>query len=231
MSPRRYGALFSLFRIFSRKSSNSIGILGGTFDPVHFGHLNIAKHVLEKTNLSEIRFVPCYQPVHREPAKASAEHRLAMLKLAISDYPKFCIDEREINRKGESFMIDTLKSLRADFPNTSFSLILGFDAFSKLNTWKSWEQLENYANFIVINRQDENKKLTPELEQFLKQTLINNPKELNKNPNGKTYLLKITPIDISSTEIRNKIIVREDLKKLVPKKIIEYIKKYKLYSS
>jgi len=182
-----------------------IGILGGTFDPIHNGHIQLAKQVLQKLQLQTIRFISCYQPPHRSNPIASPEQRLAMLKIALKDYSNFIIDDREIKRQGKSFMIETLQSLREEFPNTPLCLIVGFDAFAQLSTWHCWEKLHDYAHIIVINRPDSLLELTDAVEKLLEKTETKDFLDLHNDLRGKTYQLQIPPIAISATEIRKQL--------------------------
>ena len=130
-----------------------IGILGGTFDPVHFGHLRLAVEMYQDLGLQEVRLVPCRIPPHRNAPQASPEQRLAMLRLAIEHELGLRVDQRELQRDGPSYMVDTLQSLRDELgPDTPLSLILGMDAFDDIDTWHRWEELIQLAHFIVIQR-------------------------------------------------------------------------------
>jgi nicotinate-nucleotide adenylyltransferase len=126
-----------------------IGLLGGTFDPVHNAHLRIALDVLEQLQLAEMRFIPSRQPPHRAQPGASPEQRLAMLQRAVQGQPGFIVDERELRRSGPSYMVDTLCSLRADFSETPLCLLLGLDAFRELHTWYRWQTIPELAHILV----------------------------------------------------------------------------------
>ena len=129
-----------------------IGIFGGTFDPVHYGHLRSALEVKDIFGLSEVRLIPCAQPPHREQPAATALMRLHMLELAIENQPGLIIDTRELNRQGVSYMVDTLKSLRQEFPNEPLLLFIGSDAFNHLKTWHQWQHLFDTAHIVVMTR-------------------------------------------------------------------------------
>lgn len=130
----------------------ALGILGGTFDPIHQGHLGIAHAALLACQLTEIRFIPCKQPLLKNQAHASTEQRLAMLSIACKPYPNFVIDDREIKRDTPSYMVETLTSLRADYPTSALCLIIGIDAFIDLPQWYHWQQLIDLAHIIIPNR-------------------------------------------------------------------------------
>ena len=121
---------------------SAIGILGGTFDPIHFGHLRTALELHQALDLKEVRLIPCYQPVHRKSPIATPEQRLAMVKRAIEFEPALQVDDCEIRRKGPSYTIDTLTFLHEQFPNTPLCLIMGIDAITKFPSWHRWEDLK-----------------------------------------------------------------------------------------
>ena len=118
-----------------------IGILGGTFDPVHFGHLRPALEVMQALALEEIRFIPNRLPPHREPPWLDADTRRRLLQIAIAQTPGFVLDERELQRDGPSYMVDTLQSLRVDFPDSALCLVIGMDAFAGLPRWHRWQEI------------------------------------------------------------------------------------------
>lgn len=129
-----------------------IGILGGTFDPVHFGHLRTALELKQILDLQEIKFLPCHTPVHKELPSAHPHHRIAMLQLAIANESGFALDDRELRRATPSYMIETLTSLRQELNDTPLILIMGSDAFTNLPTWKNWQQLLDMAHIAVAIR-------------------------------------------------------------------------------
>ncbi|MBN1684944.1 MAG: nicotinate-nucleotide adenylyltransferase [Gammaproteobacteria bacterium] len=205
-----------------------VGILGGTFDPIHLGHIRIAQYVFNQFSLKEVRFIPCYDPPHRTPPIASPNARLEMVKIALRDYPYFVLDDREMKRRGKSYMIDTLRSLRTDFPDAPFCSILGYDAFIKLHTWHQWELLKNYTHFVVLNRPNTQLKLPPEMQEFIKHHQTIQWEDLNRNLAGKIYFLTIPDIPISATEIRKQL--AKGLKPIgLDNRIYYYIMKHKIY--
>ncbi|HCU04907.1 MAG TPA: nicotinic acid mononucleotide adenylyltransferase [Coxiellaceae bacterium] len=209
-----------------------IGILGGTFDPIHNGHIQIASIALEQLPLQKIQFMPCFQPSHREQPQTSSTDRLAMVKLAIENHPGFEIDDREIKRRGISYMIDTLKSLRNDYPQIPLCLILGTDAFNHLAQWRDWEQLINYAHLIVIFRDVQERSQLNSMTDWAASHLTHHVDDLSCYLQGKIYYLAMKPIPISATEIRDKIKTRsKDLKNELPEKVLDYIKTHHLYGT
>ena len=129
-----------------------IGIFGGTFDPIHYGHLRSALEVKEIFGLTEVRLIPSAQPPHREQPAATALMRLQMLELAVKNQPGLIIDTRELNRSGVSYMVDTLKSLRKEFKDEPLLLFIGSDAFNNLKTWYQWQHLFDFAHIVVMTR-------------------------------------------------------------------------------
>src|SRR5919106_983706 len=130
----------------------TIGIFGGTFDPIHFGHLRTAFELLQALKLNEIRFMPAGNPPHREVTVASPAERFAMVEAAIAGQPGFVVDDREIRREGLSYSVDTMRTLRADFPDHALSLIVGMDAFLGLPKWHQWRELLELAHLVVAHR-------------------------------------------------------------------------------
>ncbi len=217
--------------------TNNIALFGGTFDPVHNGHLMIAKDVLDTFHFSKIVFIPNKNPPHRQEPCASAIHRLTMLQLAIKDNPSFAVNTYELDHDNPSYMIDTLKYLYSVFLNLELSeikpnilseqnkfwLILGQDAFNGLPKWHEFEQLIELCNFITVSRNLNN-------QTNISDSWIKNHKITMKK-------LIIPPIDISATEIRRLLKHRTTalkpnttLKKNLPIQVYNYIIDNNLYS-
>lgn len=130
-----------------------VGLLGGTFNPIHYGHLRMAQELANGLGMDEVKFIPSANPPHKDSVTVSAEHRATMVKLAIADNPLFTLDKRELERQGTSYTIDTLISLREELGNnTALCLMMGSDAFIKLNTWHRWQALLDYAHIILVQR-------------------------------------------------------------------------------
>jgi nicotinate-nucleotide adenylyltransferase len=203
-----------------------IGVFGGTFDPVHYGHLRSALEVKEIFGLDEVRLIPSAQPPHRMPPVASADMRLQMLDLAIAGQEGFVIDRREINRQGISYMVDTLSSLREDKPQLPLLLFIGSDAFNKLTNWYQWRRLVHYAHVVVLTRPGYS---VNELDDFFSACLTTRQCELTQQLSGKLYFQPITQLDISATAIRQIISERRNPRFLLPDYVITYINQHKLY--
>lgn len=206
-----------------------IGILGGVFDPVHLGHIEIAKAVYQQCDLSEIRFIPSKQALLKANAHATAEDRLAMLELACGPYPHFVIDQREIKRDTPSYMVETLTSLRDEFTNTPLCLILGMDALVGLPKWYQWEKIISLAHLIIINRPHCPPSNTQPLALFYQQHAIENISQLKEKIAGGILTLNLPPLSYASRLIRQQISQGENVETSLPKDVYQYIKKHQLY--
>lgn len=203
-----------------------IGIFGGTFDPVHYGHLRSALEVKEAFNLAEVRLIPSSVPPHRPQPAATATMRLEMLELAVKNQPGLTIDTRELYRAGQSYMVDTLNSLRAEFPDQRLLLFIGCDAFNGLMSWHRWRQLFDYAHIVVMTRPG---FAIQGLGAFLNARLAGAMPELEASPGGKLFFQPVTQLDISATAIRKMIAEKQNPGFLLPDAVIEYIRQNKLY--
>jgi len=205
-----------------------IGIFGGTFDPIHYGHLRSALEVQELFGLDEVRLIPCFQPPHRDMPAATAAMRLRMLQLAINHLPGMTIDTRELDRAGPSYMVDTLKSLHEDFPGQALLLFIGSDAFENLTGWHRWQQLFDYAHIVVLTRPGYAIK---SLDAFFNHRLVNDKTGLSHTQAGLVLFQPVTQLDISATAIRNMIGQKQSPRFLLPDTVIEYINQNKLYQT
>lgn len=203
-----------------------IGLFGGTFDPVHYGHLRSALEVKELFKLSEVRLIPSSVPPHREQPAATPSQRLRMLELAIKNQPGLIIDTRELDRAGQSYMVDTLSSLRADFPDQSLLLFIGADAFNGLMSWHRWRQLFDYAHIVVMTRPS---FALQALDGFFEARLAAEKAHLEQATAGKLFFQPITQLDISATAIRKMIAENRNPGFLLPDAVIEYIRLNRLY--
>ncbi|RLA22804.1 MAG: nicotinic acid mononucleotide adenylyltransferase [Gammaproteobacteria bacterium] len=205
-----------------------IGIYGGTFNPVHYGHLRTALEVSEAFSLDELRFLPCAQPAHRTAPEVSAVMRLQMLQLAIRHYPQFCCDSRELERSGPSYMIDSLISIRAEIAAKPLLLFIGQDAFNGLTSWHRWQALFDYAHIVVMTRP--NFKADPLVDCY-KDRQVDDRHSLKSCTSGKIYFQNVTQLDISATFIRQTIAEQKSARFLLPESVIEYIQVNKLYQA
>lgn len=208
-----------------------LGILGGTFDPVHFGHLRPALDVAEKLKLDEVRLIPCGQPPHRQQPLASPLQRLSMLRAAVENQPLFKVDDRELRREGPSYMVDTLMTLKEDFPEQSLCLILGWDAFIKLESWHRWQDIFTLANIAVTHRPGwsmDQINSKSELGVQVKQRLVAAEK-LDKHTAGKITFMPVTQLAISATQIRQQLQQGHSVSCLLPEKVKELIINQNIY--
>lgn len=211
----------------------SIGVLGGTFDPVHFGHLRSALELLETLGLAEVRLVPCGHPPHRNPPRAPASARLAMLELAVTGQPGLRVDPRELERPGPSYMVDTLASLRGEQGTRPLCLILGSDAFLGLPGWHRWQELVQLAHLVVMHRPgwDLDDNLAAPLAQLVEARRVYEAAALAAQPAGSILLVPVTPLDISATAIRTLIAAGRSPRYLLPDVVWEHIRAHGLYDS
>lgn len=198
-----------------------IGIFGGSFDPVHLGHLKTAKSIKKELNFERLFLLPCHDPVHKNSLHYSPKQRLEMLNLAIKDYPSLEIDTREINRKGNSYMIDTLADLTEEFKGKTICLIIGMDSFLSFKTWKKWDEFARLVHLIILPRNTD-RLAENNLETF---DLALDKSDLNISSSGLLYFSNSELIDISSTDIRGKIASNQNLDGLMPSPVIKFLQK------
>lgn len=210
---------------------HSIALFGGTFDPVHNGHIQTSRTIQASFNFDSYYFLPCNIPVIKPPTVANRQQRIDMLELVLKHYPEFKIDLREINRDSPSYMVDTLNSFRSEYPDASITLIVGYDTFLSLPKWYQWEKITKLANLLVINRNQfantpipiELKKLTEVAQQCTSKEL------LVTHHAGMVCFFNAGSFQISSTDIRKKLKNNQEIEDTVPKEIQEYINQWTLY--
>ncbi|MFT4580675.1 MAG: nicotinate-nucleotide adenylyltransferase [Gammaproteobacteria bacterium] len=207
-----------------------IGILGGTFDPVHVGHLRLAIEALERLHLAHVRLIPLNSPNHRAAPIVDAEGRLQMLQSSI-DHNQLIVDPRELEREGLSYTIDTLTTLRTDFENHPLCLLLGADAFDGLCGWHRWEELLDYCHLVVVNRPGSDKNFEPRLQQLLERVQIADPDILGTVLSGCILFLSIPLLPISSTDVRARVAEGRSISHLVSPSVQQTILQNKFYKS
>ncbi|EIK54379.1 nicotinic acid mononucleotide adenylyltransferase [Stutzerimonas stutzeri TS44] len=206
-----------------------IGILGGTFDPVHIGHLRGALEVAELFGLDELRLIPNARPPHRETPSCSAEDRLAMVRLAVTDLPPLCVDARELQRAKPSYTIETLISLREELAaDDQLLLIVGWDAFCGLPTWHRWEELLDYCHLLVLQRPDAGSEAPQALRDLLAARSVSDPLAL-AGAAGQIAFVWQTPLEVSATQIRQLLASGKSVRFLVPDAVLAYINAHGLY--
>ncbi|HRD66338.1 MAG TPA: nicotinate-nucleotide adenylyltransferase [Candidatus Competibacter sp.] len=208
-----------------------IGVLGGTFDPIHYGHLRPALELLETLELAEIRFVPCRIPAHRAAPQVTAEQRLALVRLATVGQPGFVADDRELRRSGPSYMVDTLASLRGDFDDVPLCLIVGTDAFRELHTWQRWQELSGLAHIVVMQRPGVLQPFPPLLEAFVSPRVVYDALALRRRPAGGILFQPVTQLNISATQIRALLARGHSPRYLLPEAVLACIREWGLYRS
>ena len=209
-----------------------IGLLGGTFNPIHNAHLRLAQELADALNFSEVRFIPSANPPHKPAPKISALQRAAMVQSAIAANPLFKLDTRELERDGASYTIDTLISLQEELGGgVALCLIMGSDAFSKLNTWHRWQALLDYCHIILVQRPTSatQPQLAEELSVLLHDHYTENVSDLADENAGYIHMQKITALDITSTNIRALLAANLSPRYLMPDNVLDYIQHNKLY--
>ncbi len=219
-----------------------IGIFGGTFDPVHYGHIKPALSVMQALNLNQLRFIPNRLPPHRAEPWLSVEQRLALLKSALEKYPEAVIDKRELNRKGPSYMVETLTSLKDEFSDESLCLIIGMDVFFGLTSWHRWQSIFDYCHLVVTTRPGFDENFDQKFEQmamsneksdaasdtenyaFLAKKITTDVSVLTSQVAGRILLQSVPQLDISSTRIREKCLSGEDISEYMPAAVSQQLR-------
>jgi len=215
----------------SETSTGMLAIFGGTFDPVHFGHLRAAVEAREILQLQSLTLMPAGNPPHRSGTVASAADRLTMLQLAVQDYPDLQVDDREVKRQGYSYMVDTLSELRAEIgPERPLSLLLGQDAVNQLDSWMHWRRLFGLAHIIVMRRPDAGHEYSAPLSAEIQPRVRSHPADLHQEPNGLVLPVEVTQLAISSTDIRQRLQEGRSCRFLLPEAVIAFILENELYT-
>lgn len=214
--------------------SETIGIFGGTFDPVHFGHLRLAEEARQHLGLTKVRWIPAGQPRHRAAPQVTGLHRLDMVRLALGDNPAFELDDAEVTNEQPSFTVPTLERLRRELGGQQpLVLLLGADAFAGLPSWHRWEELLSLAHVAVSHRPGfpvEPASLPAELAQIYERSSLSDPSALAERPAGGIISFAMTQLAISATQIRRLLHNGDSPRYLLPDAVIEYIAQHQLYS-
>jgi nicotinate-nucleotide adenylyltransferase len=208
-----------------------IGILGGTFDPVHFGHLRPALEIRQALALDEIRLIPCHLPPHRPRPVASPQQRVAMLEAAVRKYPEFRIDPRELAREGPSYTLDTLTSLREEMGETGLCLLTGRDAFSSLPTWHRWRELIDLCHMVVMTRPGPEAPAAAELANFIQRHRVQDAALLEQQAAGLLLFRPVTQLEISATQVRRLLAQGHNAGFLLPEAVLDIIQQQGLYQT
>lgn len=211
------------------RSVRRIGILGGTFDPVHIGHLRSALEVVEFMGLDEVRLLPNARPPHRDTPQVAARDRLAMVRGAVQGVERLSVDDRELARDKPSYTIDTLESLRTELgADDQLFLLLGWDAFCGLPGWHRWEELLKHCHILVLQRPDADVEPPDELRNLLAARSESDPTAMS-GPAGHISFVWQTPLSVSATQIRQLLASGKSVRFLVPDAVLAYIETHGLY--
>lgn len=212
----------------------AIGIFGGTFDPIHFGHLRLAEEMAEGLGLERVLFIPAGQPPHRGAPRTAAAHRLEMVRRAVVGNPRFAVDAREVQSPRPSYTVDTLTTLRAELGEEQpLWLLLGSDAFLELPTWHEWRQLFDLAHIAVAARPGARLLQSDAMPEILKKEVSQRQPTDGpvSGPAGSVLLRQTPPLDISATAIRDTLARHGSARYLLPDAVLDYIYEHQLYIS
>jgi nicotinate-nucleotide adenylyltransferase len=207
-----------------------IGIFGGTFDPIHFGHLRTAYEMLQALRLREVRFIPAGDPPHRDPPRVDARQRLELVRVATADQPGFVVDDREVRRAGPSYSVLTLGELRSEMPGVPLCLVVGMDAFLGLPTWHRWQELLELAHVVVAPRPGWAAPITGVLGELLAAREVRSVEALHASAAGTIFVQPVTQLEISSTELRELLAAGRDPRYLVPEAVRGLIRRTGCYA-
>jgi nicotinate-nucleotide adenylyltransferase len=211
-------------------AQRALAVFGGTFNPVHFGHLRSALELVELLDLAELRLMPCAIPPHRSAPACAAEHRAAMVQLAVGEEPRLSCDSRELRRPGPSYSVDSLAELRAELGTTrSLCLVMGSDAVAGIHRWHRWQELLDLAHIVVMARPGWGLPHMGEAADWLQQHRAAADGRPEQSPAGRVFVQQLRPLPISSTEIRELLAVGRSARYLVPDAVLAYIQQHQLY--
>lgn len=208
-----------------------ICILGGTFDPVHFGHLRPALDVQQALGIPCVHLLPCRVPAHRDSPQGSPEQRLELLRLAVADEPALDIDTRELGREGPSYMVDSLESLRAEKGEQSLCLALGMDALLGLESWHRWREIAKLCHLVVMQRPGKRWPRQGALAELVSKAHTSEAGHLKERPAGCVFEVPVTQMAVSSTRIRALLAAGESPRYLLPDVVLNRIKQERWYAS
>ena len=204
-----------------------IGIFGGTFDPIHIGHLRTAIELRDSLGLDHIKLLPCHLPAHRDRPGASSKQRITMLELAVEGLDTLVVDKREAERDSPSYSVDTLTSFRAELPDTQLLFCMGMDAFSGFTDWYRWEAILEIAHLVVVDRPGSS--LSSASAELLASRKCASVTDLIQ-PAGSILLQSVAQFDVSATRIRQLVSQKRDISYLVPEAVGRYVNEQGLYT-
>ena len=208
-----------------------IGIFGGTFDPIHYGHLRSAFELLQALSFDQVRFIPCGDPPHRGMTFADAELRYRLVDAATAGQDGFVSDDRELRRDGPSYSIDTLIGLRGEFPDRSLCLIVGMDAFLGLLKWHRWDEILDFAHIVVAHRPGWRAPDMGPLGELISEHGTHRAADLHEATQGRIHIHAVTQLEIASTEIRELVAAGRDPRFLMPDAVRDVIEETGIYMS
>jgi nicotinate-nucleotide adenylyltransferase len=199
----------------AQAAGQRVGLFGGSFDPVHTAHVALAHAALQSLQLQQVRWVPTGQPWQKARGITTAQHRVAMLQLALAHEPRFVLDNTEIERQGPSYTLDTVRALRAAHPGVQWFLIIGQDQYTNLHTWHGWQELLQSVVLAVANRPGSTQTgRTQQQASVLKQP---------------HQVVSLPLMDVSATDVRARVAAGQDISALVPPEVARYIETHQLY--
>ncbi len=211
------------------QTHKAIGILGGTFDPIHLGHLRMAIELYQALDLANVHIMPTNEPIYRKAPVASPAQRMQMVRLAVEHEPALFADDREIRRGGATYTIDTLLEMRAEMPDIPFCLLLGIDAFLGFTSWHRYQEILSHAHLIIAHRPHYQLPLQGRIAEIVKQHQQKEISFIHENLVGGILLRPITALEISATDIRKQIAMGRNPRYLLPDNVYEYIRQDGIY--
>ena len=205
-------------------------MLGGTFDPVHNGHLRMAVELHERLEGARIRLMPCHRPPHRDQPGAGSDLRLAMLHDAVSEEPGLVVDSRELEQDRVSYTAETLQQLRAELgAGTPLAMVVGTDAFNAFDQWRDWMQLPDLAHIIVVNRPGFPLAPSGPVAAMLDERRVHEPSELQASASGRVLCMELPLLEVAATEVRHRVAQGRSIRYLVPDPVWRTIRERALY--
>lgn len=210
--------------------ARAVGLFGGTFNPVHIGHLRTALEIRELLGLDEMRLLPCALPPHRDEPHVSARHRANMVSLAIADEPGLVLDERELRRAGPSWTVETLHEVREELgPEAQLSFCVGMDSLVSLANWHRWRELTDSAHLVVAARPGWHLPVEGEVAEWFAERRADSPEGLAGRSHGGVLIAELTLLPVAATDLRSRLAEGHSVRYLTPDSVLDYIRKHRLY--
>ena len=213
------------------RPDRAFAVFGGTFDPIHLAHLACAQYVLKHCAVSEVQLMPCHLPAHRASPGVSAEHRAAMVQLAIEHIPGLSLQSLELNKHSPSYTVDSLRLLREQYQRGGLLFVMGMDSLAYFKQWHQWQSILQLAHLVVCQRSGSTAE-DGDCPALLEQYGTSSIQDLHLLDAGKILLLDNPPLDLSATRVRNlleKNQLNSELAQLIPAEVLQYIKAERLY--